>query len=149
MINIGIVGMGLIGGSLAAALRKNGFAGTIFGVDKNKQHQTISMFRGLAEQFLPLDEVIEKSDLIILCTPVDVNVSLLPHVLDRINGSGKVVADMGSTKADITAAVAGHPSRGRYVAVHPMAGTEYSGPAAAKEMLFTNKVAIICDPEKK
>ena len=148
MINIGIVGMGLIGGSLAASLRKNGFAGTIYGVDNNPQHCTISMFRGLADQFLTLDEAIEKSDLILLCTPVDVNLSLLPHVLDLIDGSSKVVADMGSTKADISGAVINHKNRGRYVAVHPMAGTEYSGPAAAKETLFTDKVAIVCDPEK-
>jgi len=147
MMNICIVGMGLIGGSLSKALRSNGFAGNITGVDKNQQHRTISMYCGLTNEFLPLDEAIVNADLILLCSPVDVNLKLLPEILDKINGTSKVVADMGSTKANIAAIVRNHEARGRYVAVHPMAGTEFSGPAAAKEMLFNDQVAIICDKE--
>lgn len=148
MINIGIVGIGLIGGSLAKGLRNNGFTGHIIGVDKNPQHCTIAMYRGLADEFLSLDKAIEKSDLIILCTPVDKNCELLPHILDKIGGTSKVVTDMGSTKSDIAKIVINHKSRGRYVAAHPMAGTEYSGPAAAVDNLFNSKIAIICDQEK-
>ena len=147
-MTISVVGIGLIGGSLAKGLRSNGFAGNIIGVDNNSQHCTIAMYRGLADKFLPLDEAIDESDIIILCTPVDTNCKLLPDILDKINGTEKVVTDMGSTKSDIAKVVSNHPARGRYVASHPMAGTEYSGPAAATDMLFNNKVAIICDPER-
>lgn len=148
MITISIVGLGLIGGSLSKGLRASGFAGKIIGVESNPQHCTIAMYRGLAEEFMPLDDAIENSDIIILCTPVDINCKLLPHILDKINGTGKVVTDMGSTKADICVSVADHKARGRYVAAHPMAGTEYSGPAAATDMLFDKKIAIVCDPER-
>lgn len=146
--NICITGLGLIGGSLARSLRLNGFTGRITGVDANPHHCTIAMYRGLADEFLPLEEAVEQSDIIILCAPVDVNCRLLPGILDMIAGTGKVVADMGSTKADIAAVADRHPARGRYVAAHPMAGTENSGPAAAVDRLFNDRVAIICDPEK-
>lgn len=140
--------MGLIGGSLAKALKNNGFTGKIIGVDNNPQHCTIAMYRGLADTFMDLDEAVTESDIIILCAPVDTNSRLLPVILDKISGTEKVVTDMGSTKSDIARAVINHPVRGRYVAAHPMAGTEYSGPAAAIEMLFNNKIAIICDRER-
>ncbi len=147
-LNICIVGLGLIGGSLARGLKTNGFSGKIYGVDSNPHHCTIAMYRGLADEFLPLDEAVERSEIIILCAPVDANCRLLPRILDQISGTEKVVADMGSTKADIVAVVSSHPVRGRYVAVHPMAGTEHSGPASAIDRLFCEKVAIICDPER-
>jgi prephenate dehydrogenase len=147
-LNICIVGLGLIGGSLARSLRTNGFSGKITGVESNPHHCTIAMYRGLADEFLPLGEAVERSDIVILCAPVDTNCLLLPQILDQIAGTSRVVTDMGSTKADISAAVASHPARGRYVSAHPMAGTEHSGPAAAVDRLFFDKVAIICDPEK-
>ncbi len=146
--NICITGLGLIGGSLARNLRLNGFTGKITGVDANPHHCTIAMYRGLADEFMPLEEAVAKSDIIILCAPVDVNCRLLPGILDMIAGTGKVVTDMGSTKADITAVADRHPARGRYVSAHPMAGTEHSGPAAAVDNLFNDRIAIICDPEK-
>jgi len=145
--NICIIGLGLIGGSIARSLRLNGFAGRITGVESNPHHCTIAMYRGLADEFLELEEAVERSEIIILCAPVDVNCRLLPRVLDLIRGTSKVVTDMGSTKADIAAVAATHPARGRYVSAHPMAGTENSGPAAALDRLFFDKVAIICDRE--
>jgi prephenate dehydrogenase len=147
-LTICIVGLGLIGGSLAKGLRSNGFSGRIIGVDSNEQHCTIAMYRGLADEFMPLDDAVGISDIIVLCTPVDTNCMLLPGILDSIKGTGKVVTDMGSTKADIADAVTDHPARGRYVGAHPMAGTEFSGPAAAIESLFNDKVAIICDRDR-
>jgi prephenate dehydrogenase len=147
-LNICIAGLGLIGGSLARGLRTNGFSGKITGVESNPHHCTIAMYRGLADEFLPLEEAVERSDLVILCAPVDANCRMLPEILDRVRGTGKVVTDMGSTKADIAAVADSHPARGRYVSAHPMAGTEHSGPAAALDRLFDDKVAIICDPEK-
>ena len=146
-MDICIVGLGLIGGSLAKGLKSNGFAGKIIGVDTSPQHCTIAMYMGLADKFMPLGEAVKESDLIILCAPVDTNCRLLPGILDEINGTDKVVTDMGSIKSDTAMVVRNHPARSRYVAAHPMAGTEYSGPAAATDMLFNNKVAIICDPE--
>ena len=128
-------------------LRKRGFANWITGVDNNVQHQNIALLCGLADETDTLDNAVEKSDLIILCTPVDSNSAMLPHILDRIGGTSKVVTDMGSTKAEIAAVSKDHPHRGRYVAAHPMAGTEYSGPMAAHGRLFDYKTAIICDPE--
>ncbi|NVO18643.1 MAG: prephenate dehydrogenase [Bacteroidetes bacterium] len=142
-----ILGIGLIGGSLALSLRNKGFARQIIGVDSSKEHRNLALLHGLVDQILELDQAIDQSDVILLCAPVSVNSRLLPHILDRVKGTSKVVADMGSTKADIIGTVKNHPLRGRYVAVHPMAGTEYSGPLAAKDKLFDNKLAIICDSQ--
>lgn len=129
-------------------LRKRGFADKIIGVDSNIHHENIALLCGLIDETATLENAISKSDLIVLCTPVDSNCSMLPRILDIIGGTSKVVTDMGSTKAGIAAISKGHPNRGRYVAAHPMAGTEYSGPMAAHGRLFDYKTAIICDPEK-
>jgi len=146
-MTIAVIGIGLIGGSLAVDLRKRGFADKIIGVDTNLHHQNIALLCGLVDENDTLDNAIEKSDLIILTTPVNTNCLLLPGILDKIAGTSKVVTDMGSTKASIAEASKNHPARGRYVAVHPMAGTEYSGPLAAVGKLFDYKNAIICDKE--
>ncbi|TFH50055.1 MAG: prephenate dehydrogenase/arogenate dehydrogenase family protein [Bacteroidia bacterium] len=90
-MTICVVGMGLIGGSLAKSLRNNGFTGKIIGVDNNPQHCTIAMYRGLADTFMDLDEAVTESDIIILCAPVDTNSRLLPVILDKISGTEKVV----------------------------------------------------------
>jgi prephenate dehydrogenase len=146
-MTVAVVGIGLIGGSMAIDLRKRGFADKIIGVDSNIQHQNIALFCGLVDETGTLENAIDKSDLIILSTPVNSNCTILPKILNRIGGTSKVVTDMGSTKAGIAAISRNHPYRGRYVAAHPMAGTEYSGPMAAHGKLFDYKTAIICDPE--
>jgi len=146
-MTITIVGVGLIGGSLALDLRKRKFADRIIGVDNSLQHQNIAKLCGIIDEVETLEDAIDQSDLILLCTPVNVNCKLLPVVLDRIARTGKVVADMGSTKGSIAEISKDHPARGRFVAAHPMAGTEYSGPLAAIGKLFDYKQAIICDPE--
>ena len=146
-MTIAVIGIGLIGGSLVVDLRKRGFADKIIGVDTNLHHQNIALLCGLVDENDTLDNAIEKSDLIILTTPVNTNCLMLPEILDKIAGTSKVVTDMGSTKASIAEASRNHPARGRYVAVHPMAGTEYSGPLAAVGKLFDYKNAIICDKE--
>jgi len=146
-MTITVVGIGLIGGSLMVDLRKRGFADKIIGVDTNMHHQNIALLCGLVDENDTLENAIERSDLIILSTPVDTNCTMLPGILDSIAGTSKVVTDMGSTKASIAEASKNHPGRGRYVAVHPMAGTEYSGPLAAIGKLFDYKNAIICDRE--
>jgi len=146
-MTIAVVGIGLIGGSLMVDLRKRGFADKVIGVDINVRHQNIALLTGLVDEIDTLEGAIDKSDLIILSTPVSTNCKMLPLILDKIEGTKKVVTDMGSTKASIARASAGHKARGRYVAVHPMAGTEYSGPLAAIGKLFDYKTAIICDKE--
>jgi len=146
-MTITIIGIGLIGGSLMIDLRKRGFADKIIGVDANLQHQNIAQLCGLVDETDSLENAVDRSDLIILSTPVDTNCIMLPGILDRIAGTQKVVTDMGSTKGSIARISEHHPNRGRYVAVHPMAGTEFSGPLAAIGKLFDYKPVIICDPE--
>lgn len=142
-----IVGIGLIGGSLAIDLKRRGFASSVIGVDNNKHHQNIALHSGLVDKIDTLQNAVKKSDLIILSTPVNTNRMLLPEILDLMDGKDKVVIDMGSTKAGIAEAVLNHPNRGRYVASHPMAGTEFSGPMAAIGKLFDYKHVILCDKE--
>jgi prephenate dehydrogenase len=146
-MTITVVGIGLIGGSLMVDLRKRGFAGKIIGVDTSVHHQNIALLCGLVDENDTLENAIDKSDLIVLSTPVNSNCKMLPGILDRIKGTSKIVTDMGSTKGSIAEVSKNHPARGRYVAVHPMAGTEYSGPLAAIGKLFDYKTAIICDRE--
>lgn len=144
---ITVVGIGLIGGSLMTDLKKRGFADHVIGVDTNLQHLNIAKLTGLVDETASLDEAIDRSDLVILSTPVNANCKMLPGILDKIRGTSKVVTDMGSTKAGIAEASGNHPARGRFVAMHPMAGTEFSGPLAAIGRLFDYKTAIICDKE--
>lgn len=146
-MTITIAGIGLIGGSLALDLRKRKFADKVIGVDSNIQHRNIAQLCGITDETDTLENAVDRSDLILLCTPVNTNCDMLPGILDRIAGTSKIVADMGSTKGSIADASKNHPARGRFVATHPMAGTEYSGPLAAIGKLFDYKQAIICDPE--
>jgi prephenate dehydrogenase len=146
-MTVAVVGVGLIGGSLMLDLRKRKFADRIIGVDSSLQHQNIALLCGIIDEADTLENAVDRSDLIVLCTPVNTNCAMLPGILDRIAGTKKVVTDMGSTKAGIAEISKDHPCRGRYVAAHPMAGTEYSGPLAAIGKLFDYKTVIICDPE--
>lgn len=147
-MTVAVVGIGLIGGSLMIDLRNRGFAHKIIGVDLNMQHRNIAQLCGIVDETDSLEMAVDRSDLIILSSPVDANCMMLPDILDRIQGTKKVVTDMGSTKASIARISENHPARGRYVALHPMAGTEFSGPLAAIGKLFDYKIAIICDSEK-
>ena len=141
--NFAIVGVGLIGGSLALKCRKNGLANRIVGVDSNQEHGMKAIELGLVDEMMPLDEAILVADVIVLAVPVGVLSTLIPYVLDRV--SHQVVIDMGSTKSQLANLVKNHPHRGRFVASHPMWGTEYSGPTAAVETAFEDKAVIVCD----
>lgn len=138
-----IIGTGLIGGSLALQLHEKKLASRLLGVDTDPVHARQALELELVDEIIPLEEAIEAADVIGLAIPVDKMVSLLPYILDRVNN--QVVLDLGSTKAQLAAAVKHHPRRGRYVATHPMWGTEYSGPAAAVRGAYVNKAVIICD----
>lgn len=141
--NFAIVGVGLIGGSLALKCRKNGLANRIVGVDSNQEHGMKAIELGLVDEMMPLDEAILMADVIVLAVPVGVLSTLIPYVLDRV--SHQVVIDMGSTKSQLANLVKNYPHRGRFVASHPMWGTEYSGPTAAVENAFEDKAVILCD----
>lgn len=143
---ITVIGIGLIGGSLALSLRQNGFADLVLGVDHNEAHGKKAIELGIVDQIVSFDEGIRRADLVILAAPVNVIVQILPQVLDRVDN--QIVIDVGSTKERITLSVQHHPKRGRFVATHPMAGTEYSGPEAAIPDLFTGKCTVIVDREK-
>jgi len=140
---ITIVGVGLIGGSLALQLHEKKISSKLIGVETNEFHAQKALELELVDQILSLDNAIEQSDVIFLAVPVDSLVELLPKVLDKINN--QVVIDLGSTKSQLVEAVKNHPKRGRYVSAHPMWGTEYNGPQAAVKGAFENVAVIICN----
>jgi prephenate dehydrogenase len=142
-----IIGLGLIGGSIGKRLKENQFAKKVIGVDYNNYHEQQALALGLVDEVQPLDEALAHTTLVILAIPVDAAVSLMPSLLDKVK-TNVVVIDMGSTKEAICTVADKHPRRENFVATHPMAGTEYSGPGAAKSDLFDNKMAIICDQHK-
>jgi len=144
--NFAIVGVGLIGGSFALKCKKEGLSNRIIGVDNNPDHATKAIELGLVDEMTDLASAVEQADVIILSIPVNALSVMLPSILDLVDQ--QVVIDMGSTKSHISAVVENHPKRGRFVASHPMWGTEYSGPAAAVENAFENKAVILCDLEK-
>jgi prephenate dehydrogenase len=146
MKKIAIVGIGLIGGSLALQCRKKGIATSIIGVENNPSHAEEAIALKLVDEILTLDEAIKKADLIVLTVPMNALVDLLPAILSKVEN--QIVMDMGSTKSALAAIVDAHPKRGRFIATHPMWGTEYSGPSAAVEGAFENKAVILCDTEK-
>lgn len=145
-MTVGIVGLGLIGGSLARDLRASGFAERIVGVDHSAEHAAQALSLGLVDAVVPLAEAAQ-ADVLVLAVPVGALVSLLSVVLDMA-GPHTALTDVGSTKAAVCAVVAAHPRRGQFVAAHPMAGTENSGPAAALQGLFAGKVTILCESER-
>jgi prephenate dehydrogenase len=144
-MRVTIIGLGLIGGSMALALREGGKATRITGVDANAQHAEEALALGLVDECGPLEEAVRGADLVFLAVPVDALTTLLPAVLDLVEL--QVVFDAGSTKENVLRAVKDHPKRGRFVAAHPMWGTEYSGPAAAVRGAFAGKAVVICDRE--
>jgi prephenate dehydrogenase len=142
-----VIGLGLIGGSIAIDLRKAGVATELIGVDSNATNGTKAVELGIVDKIDELKKAIPSAELIIISIPVGALSQLLPSVLDSIK-PGAVVIDTGSTKRNICRAIAGHPNRGQFVAAHPIAGTEYSGPEAAFSGLFRDKTNIICEREK-
>lgn len=141
-----IWGLGLIGGSMALALRDNALADRIVGVDASPENAVKALELGLVDAIVPPDEAMEQ-DLIVLATPVDITPVLAIKALNRI-GKDQVVMDVGSIKEELCEVIEKHPARGRFVATHPMWGTEFSGPTAAQKGAFKGRTAVICDAEK-
>ena len=145
-MTIGIVGLGLIGGSMAIDLRRQKFADHFIGCDNVELNALTAQRIGLVDEVVSLDVLIEKSDLIILSIPVSAALRMLPDVLDKINDN-QFVCDVCSTKEKLVDSVRYHPKRKNYVASHPMAGTEFNGPWAAIPNLFAGRAGIICNAE--
>lgn len=144
MNKIAVIGLGLIGGSLALELKKSTWA-TVYGLDKNSDHLEKALELGIIYKKIDLDRIHEM-DVVIIAVPVNIIPELSVKVLDLI-GEKTLVFDVGSTKAAVCDAIRQHPNRKNFVALHPIAGTEFSGPEAAIYDLFTDKVNIICEKE--
>jgi prephenate dehydrogenase len=145
-MTVTIVGIGLIGGSFALALNDKGVAKRIIGVDSNEEHSRKALSLRLVDEIMDLDQAVRESDLILLAVPVDAALGLLPQILKRVNK--QVVMDAGSTKEGIIRVISDHPKRDRFVATHPMWGTEYSGPEAAVRGAFEGNATVICNKEE-
>ncbi len=142
---VAIIGTGLIGGSMAIALKEKGFASKVIGVETNPEHQQQALDLGLIDEINELDEAINRSDFIIVSVPVSVADNLIISILDKVDK--QVVIDVGSTKKSICDLAAKSKNPKRFVATHPMWGTEYSGPKAAVKGAIENTAVIICDNE--
>ncbi|WP_293942656.1 MULTISPECIES: prephenate dehydrogenase [unclassified Sphingobacterium] len=139
-MNIAIVGVGLIGGSVAIRLKETKFCSKIIGVDKSEKNLDKAKQIGFIDEAMTLEEAIKTCKVLILTIPVDAILQVVPQILDQV--TDQVVIDMGSTKTNILNKIKDHPNRGRYIAAHPMAGTEYSGPEAAVAGLFKGKMMV-------
>jgi prephenate dehydrogenase len=140
-----IIGLGLIGGSLSLALRNSGFIQHIAGVENSDEHAAKALSLGLADVITDLHSAVSDADIVILAVPVNAAQHLLHTILENINSTAAIV-DVGSTKSTICSEFCNHPKRMHFVAAHPIAGTEYSGPEAARVDLFAGRKVIICEP---
>jgi prephenate dehydrogenase len=145
--SITVVGVGLISGSFSLALKDRGLVKNVIGVSRTASSIEKALELGLIDEALPLDAAVDKSDLIYVAIPVDVTVPVMRQIMDRV-GEGQIVADAGSTKKVLCESLAAHPMRRRFVATHPMWGTEYSGPEAAVRDAFAGRSCVICEKEK-
>jgi prephenate dehydrogenase len=145
-MNIYVIGIGLIGGSIALDAKALYPEARIFGIDSNENHLQEAIVLGVVDEAAVFEDI-ANADFVIVSVPVDTAIVLLPKVLDLVSNSA-IVFDVGSTKVPICEAVANHPKRRNFIATHPIAGTEFSGPSAAIKGLFHGKTNIICEVEK-
>jgi prephenate dehydrogenase len=131
---------------MALSLRDYGFANHFIGVSRRPETAQKALDLGLVDEILPLAEAVAKADIIIVATPVDSYMTILPQILNMVDN--QIVIEVGSTKKQVVESVKNHPKRTNFVATHPMAGTEYSGPEAAIHELFKNKLCVLCDVEE-
>ena len=148
---VGIIGLGLIGGSMAIDLKQRKFASQVLGVEANPVNAAAAERMGLADEIVPYEECIDRSDIVVVAVPVGTAVKMLCGILDRFQETGatdKIVIDVCSTKEQVNRVTQYHPCRQQYVSTHPMAGTEYSGPWAAMPNLFDGRACIIANQEE-
>ena len=142
-----VIGLGLIGGSFALAMKKHSLAERIYGIDASPRNAAKALELGLVDEVIELDQASEVADLIAIATPVDTIPQIAIKLLNRV-GDKQVVMDMGSTKEELCELISQHPHRTRFVAAHPMWGTEHSGPEAAVEGAFAGCNTVICEAER-
>ena len=147
MKQVSIIGLGLIGGSFARDFKNLYPEAKLVGIDQNESHLKEALSLGLIDVVGSIEVDLSKADLVFIAIPVDATIALLPSILDLVP-ENCVVTDAGSTKASLCEAVAKHPKRRNYLAAHPIAGTEFSGPSAAVAGLFKGKTNIICEVEQ-
>ena len=141
-----VIGIGLIGGSMALDIKTLHPEAKIYGIDNNERHLAEALALGVVDEAAAFDDLVD-ADFVIVSVPVDVALQVLPKVLDVV-GDNSIVFEVGSTKMPICESVANHPKRRNFIATHPIAGTEFSGPSAAIKGLFQGKTNIICEVEK-
>jgi prephenate dehydrogenase len=141
-----VIGIGLIGGSMVLDIKALYPEATVYGIDNNEKHLQQALELGVIDVAARMEDLAH-ADFVIVSVPVNVAISLLPQVLDLV-GENAIVLEVGSTKNPICKAVANHPKRRNFIATHPIAGTEFSGPSAALTNLFRDKTNIICEVEK-
>lgn len=144
--NVTIVGVGLISGSFALAMKEKGLATNIIGVSKTAASVTRAKELGIIDEALSLEEAVKKSDFIYVAIPVDATIPIMKKIMDMVTDK-QIVADAGSTKFALCNALEKHPMRRQFVATHPMWGTEYSGPEAAVIGAFAGRACVICEKE--
>ena len=168
---VGIIGLGLIGGSMAIDLKRRGFAGEVLGVENDPVSAEAARTIGLVDRVVSYEDCVEKADIIVVAVPVGTAVKLVGDILDRFQSGAeavsfaekkadasekasapdwrsKIVIDVCSTKEQICQATHYHPCRKQFVSTHPMAGTEYSGPWAAMPGLFDGRACIFANSEE-
>lgn len=141
-----IIGIGLIGGSMALDIKSLHPKATVFGIDNNENHLNEALNLGVIDAAATFDDL-PNADWVIVSVPVDTALTVLPKVLNLI-GDETIVFEVGSTKLPICEVLTNHPKRRNFIATHPIAGTEFSGPSAALKGLFQDKTNIICEVEK-
>ncbi len=146
-MKLAVIGIGLIGGSMAIGLKKHYPKMRVFGLDTHAENVQTAKRLGVIETEIKSFSELREMDFVIVSTPVDVCVKILPEVLDNV-GTKTLVWDVGSTKEAICQAVSSHPNRAHFLATHPIAGTEFSGASAAFDSLFKGKIQILCEVEK-
>ena len=143
-MKIGIIGLGLMGGSLGLSLKNLDFINEIVGYDHNEKHKSDALSLGLVDAIVSFEEI-KKCDVIFLAIPVNGVIASLQELKD-VNAQTTII-DLGSTKEKIIASVPGE-IRKNFVAAHPMTGTENFGPNAAIKGLYDNQVVVLCDLEE-
>ena len=142
---VAIVGMGLIGGSLALALKAHGLAIKVLGVEADEIHAKKAMECQLVDQIVDIEDAMLQASVVIMAIPVNAAEKLLPELLNACKDH--IILDVGSTKAAICKVAVAHSKGSHFVATHPMWGTEFSGPEAAQHGAFTGKAVVICSED--
>ena len=145
-MNVFVIGVGLIGGSMVLDIQREYTEAVIYGIDSNENHLNKAEEIGVIHHKATFSDL-KKAAIVIISVPVDVQLEILPEILDTISDTC-LVLDVGSTKAQVCEVVKNHSKRRNFLATHPIAGTEFSGPTAAHENLFQQKTNIICEVEK-